>query len=96
MANLSLKSCNVLSGVTAALVALLVWNANALICRIDNLEDRIHALEANQIRIMTKLGIEPITCDTPTELGGSHHGRVVCGYSRKSNRSLLPETLGGE
>lgn len=48
----------------AVLSVVLTWQGRVILSRIDTLESQVHTLEANQIKILTTLGVVPYTTDT--------------------------------
>jgi len=75
----------IVPAVTAALVGMLVWNANGLLARVDRLEQ-------NQQIIMVRLGVCPagIVTQGPEKTGSEQGFWGDVGESRVSREGFLP------
>jgi hypothetical protein len=76
-----LRSDNLLRIVASLFLAFLVYQAKTLCDRVQRVEDRT-------IRICTRLGIDPVTGDTPGKWG---FGGTVLGVSGNQRNQTSPE-----
>jgi hypothetical protein len=78
------NSTNIIRSLAAVTLLLLTWQCKFILDRINALENHCRSLERNQILVLTKLGITPLTKAEPREKPGLWAGLAAAPINQEN------------